>query len=500
MQTGQQYFSRYKGIVIQNNDPENVGRVKVFVPQVNMTLLKGWNEEVDTDKFFKFPGANLGSDLGPDVLKRLKEGLPWGEVEQPIFGSGGGGNYWSEVDYGTVEKSVKVSTPVTAPPAPDPNTPPTTTAQPVDASAIDSGQTNTPTIGNSPSTQHGEPQRKEVYTTFYHADEGSDPNTGSGGDRFSNIGKTTGSRDDYYGNREGGTVGGDFRNGGVGSTGTIAVDPRPVSEGGSGIPYGSIVSVLANDGTTRRYVAGDTGSAVVNRTAARRNGSTAPVIDIHLPRNEWDKTIAEGTQTVIVYPYTGDKPFTRLSNAEKEEFYNLPEELEDVEEEPTPEGTPQEASGVTLPSNSDDADASLFPDSDSGMENAAANPIIPPVVKQEEDIGADATASYSKSDTSGPDVGGNNILNPTKTMHQSGTVNGDATATRGTNTTTPNTTPAMRSPQGNQPNGIVSIPEVGNHVWVQFENGDPSSPVITGVIVSKESHLLNNSASNTANV
>ena len=46
------YFNSYRGIVVQNDDPEKMGRVKVFVPQVNMTLYDGWNNDRDTDKKF----------------------------------------------------------------------------------------------------------------------------------------------------------------------------------------------------------------------------------------------------------------------------------------------------------------------------------------------------------------------------------------------------------------------------------------------------------------
>lgn len=99
------YNSVYRGIIIQNNDPDNLGRVKVFVPHVSMTLYKDWNEKIEEDKFFKFPGQNLDSALTVDILKRLKTSLPWTEVVQPIFGPGGSGYYHSETDFGAIDGS-----------------------------------------------------------------------------------------------------------------------------------------------------------------------------------------------------------------------------------------------------------------------------------------------------------------------------------------------------------------------------------------------------------
>lgn len=95
----------YRGIIIQNNDPDNMGRVKVFVPHISMTLYKDWNEDYNNneDIFFKSAGENLDSKLTPEILKRLKESLPWGEVLQPILGPSGSGYYQAELDHATVE-------------------------------------------------------------------------------------------------------------------------------------------------------------------------------------------------------------------------------------------------------------------------------------------------------------------------------------------------------------------------------------------------------------
>jgi hypothetical protein len=101
------YNSVYRGIIIQNNDPDNLGRVKVFVPHISMTLYKDWNDNLKQDKFFNYPGQNLNSHLTADILKRLKEALPWTEVIQPIFGPSGSGYYHSETDHASIDGSAQ---------------------------------------------------------------------------------------------------------------------------------------------------------------------------------------------------------------------------------------------------------------------------------------------------------------------------------------------------------------------------------------------------------
>ena len=38
------FDGQYLGIVVQNNDPEKRGRLKVFVPHVTPTVYNKWNE------------------------------------------------------------------------------------------------------------------------------------------------------------------------------------------------------------------------------------------------------------------------------------------------------------------------------------------------------------------------------------------------------------------------------------------------------------------------
>ena len=80
------YDSEYRGIVIQDNDPNHAGRVKVFVPEVNATLLKNWNQNKTEDKMITHMGDNTGTALTPEIQDRLRKMLPWAEVMLPTFG------------------------------------------------------------------------------------------------------------------------------------------------------------------------------------------------------------------------------------------------------------------------------------------------------------------------------------------------------------------------------------------------------------------------------
>ena len=84
----------YLGIVVQNNDPERRGRVKVFVPHIAATLYKDWNETFkdSKDKHFVFPDKETNPDLDK-VLPFIKETLPWAEMSLPIFGGSASGRY-----------------------------------------------------------------------------------------------------------------------------------------------------------------------------------------------------------------------------------------------------------------------------------------------------------------------------------------------------------------------------------------------------------------------
>jgi Type VI secretion system/phage-baseplate injector OB domain len=84
--TDQLYHGIYAGVVIDPSDPNQIGRVKVFVPGVMGSLYKDWN---DSDKDISFTSAS-SSPFSADVMKRLKTILPWSRPSTMIFGGGTG--------------------------------------------------------------------------------------------------------------------------------------------------------------------------------------------------------------------------------------------------------------------------------------------------------------------------------------------------------------------------------------------------------------------------
>ena len=86
-----EYSGMYLGIVVQNNDPEYRGRVKVYVPHIQANVYQNWYDQI-TDKGFKFMGANVQSDL-EKILPELKTVLPWAENAMPSVGASGSGRY-----------------------------------------------------------------------------------------------------------------------------------------------------------------------------------------------------------------------------------------------------------------------------------------------------------------------------------------------------------------------------------------------------------------------
>ena len=56
------YPGNYLGIVVQNNDPDHRGQIKVWVPHISPTVYKNWDEK-NEDKSFKFIGRNIDSDI-----------------------------------------------------------------------------------------------------------------------------------------------------------------------------------------------------------------------------------------------------------------------------------------------------------------------------------------------------------------------------------------------------------------------------------------------------
>ena len=98
----------YLGIVVQNNDPDYRGRVKVYVPHIQANVYQGWFKEI-SDKKFKFLGTNIESDLNK-ILPELKTVLPWAENAMPAVGASGSGRYNAYDEVGSISDSNRSET------------------------------------------------------------------------------------------------------------------------------------------------------------------------------------------------------------------------------------------------------------------------------------------------------------------------------------------------------------------------------------------------------
>lgn len=95
----EKFNSIYLGIVVQNNDPDHRGRVKVWVPHVSVNVYDKWSQ-LKKDQSFSFPGTPGGDNLSA-ILPELKDALPWAEFASPIIGASTAGYYNAATDTNT---------------------------------------------------------------------------------------------------------------------------------------------------------------------------------------------------------------------------------------------------------------------------------------------------------------------------------------------------------------------------------------------------------------
>lgn len=83
----------YRGIIVQNNDPEKLGRVKVFVPHLHLASIDIDQSDHDAEFYFGEFGTNYQPKDSKLVdltkyIEKIKFKLPWAEVSLPITGGG----------------------------------------------------------------------------------------------------------------------------------------------------------------------------------------------------------------------------------------------------------------------------------------------------------------------------------------------------------------------------------------------------------------------------
>jgi hypothetical protein len=98
----EKHYGFFRGIVIQNNDPERRGRVKIFIPEFAVHLARelGLPQEKLEARFVG--GKNIKTFLTPEINRKLKNILKWAEQSHPLIGSGTSGNYDAKNNIATV--------------------------------------------------------------------------------------------------------------------------------------------------------------------------------------------------------------------------------------------------------------------------------------------------------------------------------------------------------------------------------------------------------------
>lgn len=88
--------SFYKGIVVKNNDPLKLHRLKIYIPELSNQPLEGWLKEYKRLNM-RFPGTNNTNDVwqNADIFEEISNYLPWAEPCFPLFGEGAPARYQS---------------------------------------------------------------------------------------------------------------------------------------------------------------------------------------------------------------------------------------------------------------------------------------------------------------------------------------------------------------------------------------------------------------------
>lgn len=105
--SGQEYrrieYTFYRGIVVKNNDPLKLNRVKVYIPELSNQPQDNWFDEYDTINV-KFPGINNVGDnwIDVDIFEEIALTIPWAEPCFPLFGESSNARYYKDGKIATI--------------------------------------------------------------------------------------------------------------------------------------------------------------------------------------------------------------------------------------------------------------------------------------------------------------------------------------------------------------------------------------------------------------
>lgn len=108
----EKFYGFYRGIVVQNNDPNRRGRVKIFTKELAIPILQSLylgkeTQEPIGDLAAKFAGTNIDTFLTPDFIEKLQEVAIWAEQASPLIGGGSSGFYNAQTSTASVSHANK---------------------------------------------------------------------------------------------------------------------------------------------------------------------------------------------------------------------------------------------------------------------------------------------------------------------------------------------------------------------------------------------------------
>ena len=111
----QKFYGFYRGIVIQNNDPNRRGRVKLFTKELAVPIMQslyfGKNTQKDKKQIkelvAKFAGINIETCLSPEFIEKIQEVAIWAEQASPLIGGGSSGLFNAQQNIASVSHGNK---------------------------------------------------------------------------------------------------------------------------------------------------------------------------------------------------------------------------------------------------------------------------------------------------------------------------------------------------------------------------------------------------------
>lgn len=103
----EKHYGFFRGIVMQNNDPERRGRVKIAIPEFTSHLARdlGLPSDIYSARFVG--GDNINTMFNKEAVKKFCDVLTWAEQASPLIGGGTSGVFDAKNGVATVGEGYK---------------------------------------------------------------------------------------------------------------------------------------------------------------------------------------------------------------------------------------------------------------------------------------------------------------------------------------------------------------------------------------------------------